>query len=317
MRLIKYIFKACAIVSILSATSCAKDIVQHNEPLHLNGNLEQITLSRETERKILLHGGNGKYKALVESTQIAQVRTNLDTLKVKGVWEGETFVLIASHDQTLRVPIRVVYPELNFSAGSIQLYPKQRSKFVSLVGGDEYSTLSKEDDNDVIDYRWDATTNLVEINAHREGTAKLIARTKEGKEIVLNVIVKTEDEPKEYGIYGTDGRFLSNNVSIAPLMFVHRPGVGTWFSNVATPLGALRGADNGQLYYDGAVIKVQEINNPKVGDEISFSIEAVTAARAATPYGQITAKVVEIKPDGVILLSKHHKFYLPYNKSTP
>lgn len=303
---------AWATLALLSLASCAKDITMHHEALRLGDNLSEIVLNKDTERKIVLHGGNGKYQALVESTEVARVSTNLDTLKVKGVLEGETFVMLASHDQSLRVPVRVVYPDVSFSVGEIQLYPKQRSKFVSLVGGNEYTTLRKDDDNDIIDYKWDANTNLVEINAHREGKAKLIARNKNGQELVLTIRVKTEDDPVEYGIFGTDRRFLNSNVSIAPLMFVHRPGVGIWISNVATPLGAPYGADNGQLYYEGAVLKILPIVNPQVGDTVTITIEPVTTARASTPYGEVKAVVEEVKPEGVILLSNRNKFYLPY-----
>lgn len=300
--------------ALISLGSCAKDITQHHSALRLADNLQEITINKQVERKILLEGGNGKYHALVEQPGIAQVTTNLDTLKVKGVLEGETFALVSSHDQTLRVPIRVVYPELSFSAGSIQLYPKQRSKFVSLVGGSPQTTLRKEDKDNIIEFKWDANNNLVEINAIREGYAKLIAQTPGKEELVLNIKVKTEDDPVEYGVYGTDNRFLSNNVSIAPLMFVHRPGVGIFISNVATPLGAKRGDDNGQLFYDGAVIKINPIVKPKVGERIKLTIEAVTTARAATPYGEIDVLVDEVKEDGVILLGSRHKFYLPYDR---
>lgn len=287
--------------------SCAPDLVSQYAPLELGDKITEVTINRQVERKILMLGGDGKYQALVEDARIAQVTTSLDTLKIKGVLEGETFAVIHSHDQSLRVRLRVVYPELTFSVGDIRLYPQDRSKFVSLIGGDEYTSLTEVDEDDIIDFKWDANTNLVEINAHYEGTAKLVARTKEGKELVLNITVKAEDEPQEYGIYETSHKFLNNNQSIANRLFVHRPGVGIWLSSVASPLGGYAKT------YTGSVLKIEPILEPEVGKYIELNISEVSGPRTGAPIGKVRV-LVEKKQDGAVLLrGKRHKFYLPYD----
>lgn len=295
----------CGVALLL--ISCSPELITQYDPIALGENLTEVSINRLVERKILIKGGNGKYHALVEDARIAQVTTSLDTLKVKGVLEGETFAVIHSHDHSLRVPLRVIYPELTFSVGDIRLYPQDRSKFVSLIGGDEYTSLTEVDEDDIIDFKWDANTNLVEINAHYEGKAKLIARTQDGKELTLNITVKAEDEPEEYGIYETSHKFLNNNQSIANRLFVHRPGVGIWLSSVASPLGGHA------ITYTGTVLKIDPIVNPVLGQYIELNISEITGPKTGAPLGKIRVLVEEKKDGAVILRGKRHKFYLPYD----
>lgn len=70
-----------------------------------------------------MSGGNGKYIVNVENAQIATADISMDTLKVKGWLEGETFATIISHDKRIRLKINVVFPELGISHSVVQLLP--------------------------------------------------------------------------------------------------------------------------------------------------------------------------------------------------
>ena len=63
------------------------------------GVVDELSLNKQTEKRLLLSGGNGKYIVNVENAQIATADISMDTLKVKGWLEGETFATIISHDK--------------------------------------------------------------------------------------------------------------------------------------------------------------------------------------------------------------------------
>ena len=72
--------------------------------------VDELSLNKQTEKRLLLSGGNGKYIVNVENAQIATADISMDTLKVKGWLEGETFATIISHDKRIRLKINVVFP---------------------------------------------------------------------------------------------------------------------------------------------------------------------------------------------------------------
>lgn len=55
--------------------------------------------------------------------QIATAAMSLDTLKIKGMLEGETFVTIISHDKRMKLKINVTFPELGISHSTVELRP--------------------------------------------------------------------------------------------------------------------------------------------------------------------------------------------------
>lgn len=113
--------------------------------------VDELSLNKQTEKRLIVSGGNGKYIVNVENSQIATAQMSMDTLKVKGLLEGETFATILSHDKRVRLKINVTFPELGISHSSVQLRPKDISKFVSILGGGERVTLQENDPADVID----------------------------------------------------------------------------------------------------------------------------------------------------------------------
>ena len=65
----------------------------------------------------------------------------MDTLKVKGLLEGETFATVLSHDKRVRLKINVTFPELGISHPIVQLRPKDIRNLVSFSGGVERVTI--------------------------------------------------------------------------------------------------------------------------------------------------------------------------------
>ena len=111
--------------------------------------------------------------ANVADSKVAEVKISKDTLRISGIWEGRTYATIISGDFKKRVEINVVVPELSISQSEIRLYPRDESKFVSLNGGGDIVDLKIEDPDKVINAKWNAKTNILEIQAYYEGEAMI------------------------------------------------------------------------------------------------------------------------------------------------
>lgn len=272
--------------------------------------VREITLHRLSTRQIILEGGNGKYHANIADSKIADIKLRQDTLTIKALLEGETFATVLSHDQQARIAVKVTYPELSFSTDSIRLYPKDQSKFVSLFGGDPFVKIIENDPDDILDVKWNGNTHLLEINAHYEGEAEITARAQSGDEKKIKVLVKAEDEPREWGIYGTGYRSFGQSLSITNLMVVHRPSVGTWISSVANPNGGFA------FTYMGTVLKIDPIADPREGTYIDLVLTKQAGPNVEISPGVYRVYVEKVTDSGVMLRSRRHKFYLPYDKTS-
>ncbi len=273
--------------------------------------LKEISLNKLTGRSIILSGGNGKYKVNVENSRIAQASIASDTLKVKGLSEGETYATIQSHDQKATLKIQVTYPTLRFSQDSVRIHPQERSFYVSLTGGGEQVKLIEDDPEEVINVKWDGNSELLEIVGLYEGEARLTAVAQDGNKQTLKVSVKVEDELTVPGIYGTDKRYFSNNQLAGNTMIAEREGVGTWFVNSARPYGG--SISQGQ--YQGTSIKVTNSSvSPTVGEYVDIEI----AYQAGTPRGIAPGRykmlIEEIRDSAVLLRKREFKILLPYHK---
>lgn len=296
-------------LTLVSLTACSPTVFEEPSPLRIGReDVREIVLHRLSNRQIILEGGNGKYKANVADSRIASLKLRQDTLTVAALFEGETFAMVTSHDQEVRVDIKVVYPQLKFSTDSIRLFPTDQSKFVSLFGGDPYVKLLEDDPDEIIDIKWDGTTHLLEINAHYEGEARVIAQTQTGEQKTLKICVKAEDEPVHWGIYGTGYRYLSNSLSINNMMVVHRPQVGIWISSVANPHGGFA------FTYAGTVLKIAPIVRPQVGSYVDVEVTKLTGPEVAIAAGAYRAYVEKVTEQGVLLRHRRFKFFLPYDQ---
>lgn len=301
----KLLFPLLGMLLLIACNPSEADLIT---PLKVGKeDVREVVLHRQSARQIILEGGNGKYHANIADSKIADLTLRQDTLTIKALLEGETFATVLSHDQQARIAIKVSYPELSFSTDSIRLYPKDQSKFVSLFGGDPYVQIIRQDPDDILDVKWDASTHLLEINAHYEGQAEIIARTQAGDEQRLKVLVKAEDEPQDWGIYSTGNRYFGQAHSITNRMIVHRPTQGIWISSVANPNGGFA------FTYSGTVLKIAPIVAPQVGSYVDVRIEKLIGPDVGIAAGTYKAYVEKVTEEGVMLRSARHKFYLPYD----
>lgn len=269
--------------------------------------VDELSLNKQTEKRLIVSGGNGKYIVNVENSQIATAQMSMDTLKVKGLLEGETFATILSHDKRVRLKINVTFPELGISHSSVQLRPKDISKFVSISGGGERVTLQENDPADVIDIKWDGSTGMLEITPKYEGEAEVTAVSEDGKEQkTIRISVKPEGELKVPGWYDTTKN--SYYVMLNNKMIVKRKGVGTWIIDSARPYG-------GEITtYTGSHIKIAPIVNPVKGDSIDLNVLDYSTSHGKIKKGVHRLYVEEVGESEVMLRGKGFKFLLPYQK---
>lgn len=295
------------VLSLCHLHSCKDDTAAYPPIVMEQVNPEEgISLYRNVKRNILLKGGNGKYKAQVADSRVAAVKVINDTLKVDALFEGNTFATIRSAGISQQLPIKVVYPRLTFSTDSIRLFPKDRTRFVTLMGGDIHTRIIVDDPDDILQAKWDARSHIVEINAYYEGLVTITAIAEDGDKAVLKVRVMAVDQPTECGIYGTGNKYFSNNKSINNVLVVHRPHQGTWISSVASPYG-------GWAYtYQGTVLHISTIVAPKVGERREIEIKRLTGPRTSITEGIYRAVVEKVDDEKVVLRTPRHKLILPY-----
>lgn len=304
-NIITKLFIACSIIGLIA---CEKQEEEYpNIRIGKESPINELSLNKLTEKRLILSGGNGKYIVNVENAQIATAEISIDTLKVKGLLEGETFATILSHDKRVRLKINVTFPELGISHSSIQLRPKDISKFVSISGGGERVTLQENDPADVIDIKWDGSTGMLEITPKYEGEAQVTAISEDGKDQkTIHIKVKPDGELTVPGWYDT--RNSSYYVMLNNRMVVKRKGVGTWIVDSARPYG-------GRITtYDGSHIKIAPIVNPVQGDSIDLNVLDYTAAHGKIKKGLHRLYVEEVRDSEVVLRGRGYKFLLPYER---
>lgn len=241
----------------------------------------------------------------MENSQIATAQMSMDTLKVKGLLEGETFATVLSHDKRVRLKINVTFPELGISHPIVQLRPKDISKFVSISGGGERVTLQENDPADVMDIKWDGSTGMLEIMPKYEGEAEVTAISEDGKEQkTIHIKVKPEGELTVPGWYDT--RNSSYYVMLNNKMIVRRKRAGTWIIDSARPYGGFI------TTYEGSHIKIAPIVNPVQGDSIDLNVLSYSAAHGKIKVGIHRLYVEEVRESEVMLRGKGYKFLLPY-----
>ena len=199
--------------------ACSEDASENRDIQVGADDLKEVKLNKLTTRTIILRGGNGKYIANVADSKIAGVSISKDTLRINGILEGNTYATIISGDFKRVVNINVVVPELSISQSEIRLYPRDESKFISLNGGGDIVDLKIEDPDKVIDAKWNAKTNILEVQAYYEGEAKIRIISQDKQEKTLKVVVRCDGTADRVGIYGTTSRATSRELSISMWSF--------------------------------------------------------------------------------------------------
>ena len=302
-----YIFFS-SVVAALFLTSCQPETAEYLTPIQIGKGeaLSHISINRDTERHLILTGGNGKYRAYSSNKKLMDIKVHHDTLKVKALLEGEAYATIHSHDQQQRLDVSIIAPELTFTNDTIHLYPTQECRYVSLLGGGDRVSLSKDDPNGILTYKWDGNSGILEIDALYEGTAVIKATTETGQTKELKVYIKPVDEIGDIGVYSTGGKFYSNSLAMACRMCVVRDGHDMLMANVANPHGG------SAFTYTGTVLAMTTIVNPVIGQQLDMKVTQMAGPDVGITSGTYPVVVEEIRGDEVILLGSRHKFVLPY-----
>lgn len=265
--------------------------------------LKEISINKLTERKIVLSGGNEKFSANVENSRLAQVTIHQDTLKIKGLLEGETFATITSHDKKARLKINVIPQEISISQGEILLYPRDESKFVSLTGGGDIVDLKVDDPYQILDVKWNGKTNILEIKAFYEGEATITAISEGVTPQTLKVVVRSEGALDKLGYYSSYSRTLSH---VAPKLVVKRAGVGTWFTNSTVPYGVNDG------FNQRSAVRVGEISNPQEGQSTQIAVKSYPYPESfSVRTGTYPVFIEKVSDTSFVVRGKGFKFVLP------
>jgi len=154
----------------LALTSCDDTQQAPETPIQVGAeNANSIEVSPQATRMLLLSGGTGKYSAYVADSKIASVSMSKDTLRINGILEGKTYAVIHSGDTKRRIELNIAPPAVSVSQKEVRLFPRDESKFVSVNGGGELADLEVVDPDHVINAKWNAKTNILEIEAFYEG----------------------------------------------------------------------------------------------------------------------------------------------------
>lgn len=300
-------------IIIIGLYSCRADEHREQEkPLKIgqeDKTISDVMVNPGLERNIILSGGNGKYEVNISDSKIASAKISHDTLKIKGILEGETFATITSHNQKQRLDVKVLPPNISISQSFIQLYPKNDSKVVSISGGNDIVDLKIDDPDKILSVKWNGNTGIVEIFAHYEGDAKIIAISKNVPNKILNIKVRSEGEIKTYGIYSTTNRFIYP--AMRNVMMAKRKNVGVWLSASTDPYGLVTNFDR------LAVFRFSPIKNPKQGEKITVNVDMrpFIDSFQGMENGDNQFLVDEVRENLVILRTKKSKVALPYDKN--
>ena len=286
-KILFYLLLLCCGVSFVA---CKEDASDDREIQVGADDLKEVTLNKLTTRMILLQGGNGKYIANVADSKVAGVSISKDTLRINGILEGNTYATIISGDYKKVVNINVVVPELSISQSEIRLYPRDESKFISLNGGGDVVDLKIDDPDKIIDAKWNAKTNILEVQAHYEGEAKIRIISQDKREKTLKVVVRCEGTADRVGIYGTTSHSL----------------YGVWLCNGTRP------------YTSRRVLKITPaVVNPVIGTQVAVSLSMLYPNEFASTKikeGKYKLYVEEVREKDVVLRGRGFKFVIPYEK---
>ncbi len=304
---IKNILLFACFAALYTFFSCEKDKEIYTEPIKIGKgeeSLTEVSINRQTTRDIVLSGGNNKFLVNVADSKIATAKMVQDTLKLTGLFEGETYATILSLDMKATLQIKVRPNELKFTRDELKMRPKEINRTISLGGGNIVKIEENDPDN-IIEYRW-TNNGVLEITAEYEGEASLIARSEGIEPKELKITVESEDANgylQEVGFYNTTSRTVGRNIN--PKIIVMRKEMGTLLKS---------NNDLSVFAPDNTYCWIPPVNNPKVGEMVALNIEA-NFTKEGFKSGLQKLKVVEVREakKQVVLRGKTFKFVLPYN----
>lgn len=304
------IYPILFIVTLFSFISCSDDTNDVYEDIKIGkeaNSLQEVLVNNGSERSIVLSGGNGKYAVNIADSKIASAKISNDTLKIKGLFEGETFATLTSHDKRTRLNIRVAPVDVSISQDFIRLYPQAESRVISLSGGDIVK-LNVDDPEKILKVKWNGNTGILEILAFYEGEATITAKAPNQPDKTLKILVQAEGEVNDVGVYDITSRYVYS--VLTPTMVVKRKNVGTWIANSTNPYGFVN--STGQRIS----LKFSPIKNPVKGEYINVNMEIRPFLNEfrGLKNGSNRLMVQEVRENTVILKNRQTKIVLPIEK---
>lgn len=315
----KFILSLIALLA-LTFTACKKEEPRTIAPIQVGSpDAQSLELSPQRTLTLLLKGGDGKYTALTTESKYATASISRDTLRVVGHFLGETTLILRSHDQERRLPIRVVAPPFASTEDEVSLYPGDDARTLTLSGGGEKATLQVFDPEEAAIIDWKASTGEVRIQAKSEGDIRLLATSEDGltkKEI--KVKIRCAGSADAFGLYTTTSRSLS--MTFKSLLTVRKRGEFVRLSETTNPVTIAKTAPR-LLIQENRVLTVRpEIKAPVVGEKREINVSwlsdytSINREHPLKKEGKYTVYVEEVRDRQVVVRGKGFKLVLPYSK---
>lgn len=314
-----YIRSAFALLTLL-LVACKQEAPRSVTPIEVGTpDASSLELSPDRTLTILLKGGDGKYSAQTTESRIATASISRDTLRLTGHFIGETNLVLRSHDQVRRLPIRVTAPAFAATEKEVTLHPGDDAQTLTLSGGGARAALQIHNPEEAAVIDWKASTGQVRIQAKREGDIRLVATSEDGK-TTQEILVKIRciGSPDAPGVYTTTSRSLSR--TFKSLLTVRRRGEFVRLSETSNP-SIIAKTSPRTLIRDNRVLIVRpEITSPFVGEQREIEVSwlsdysSIYREHPLKKDGRYTVYVEEVRDKLVILRGKGFKLALPYSK---
>lgn len=305
---------------LLVLASCQKQNKSQSPEIHLgNPPISEVSINRLTTRNIVLTGGDGRFTADIENSKIAHISVVKDTLKVRGLLEGETFARVFSHDKSAELKIKVIPSDITISHEEIRLFPDRNgaevNKLVSVNGGGEVVDLEIDDPHKILKVLWNGRTSILELRGLAEGeaTIRAVSRSKTNpSEKTLRVVVESTGELKKVGFYEATSKFFGSLINNIRTIEIAEEGV--WISE--NPNGYKGFADpRGELFLQKAVKISPVISNPVKGQKLKIQVSFSPYHFSHLSAGEHSVVIDEVRDDVFVLKGRGFRFVLPRNVS--